>query len=46
MSLKYFEIINEPTSKIHGFILQFYNIKLYVGLLIVYMINEIYLLQC
>jgi hypothetical protein len=34
--LKYFEIINETTPKMHDFILEFHNIKLYFVSLVIY----------
>jgi hypothetical protein len=37
--VKYFEIINKTTPKIHYFILEFHNIKLYYIILVVYRIK-------
>jgi hypothetical protein len=34
--IKYFEIINETTTKIHDFILEFYNTKFYFISLVIY----------
>jgi hypothetical protein len=36
---KYFETVNKIIHKIHNFILEFYNTKLYVVLLVVYVMK-------